>query len=300
MPGTDDGESTDDESTSADVFGLVGNEVRAEIIRTFGDARVEQRYPPVLTFSELRSRTDTGIDSSRFNYHLQQLVGHYVERVEDGYRMRSPGRTLYQTIRAGTFSGPESARIGDAGFECYYCGATVEASIEDGDIVVRCPDCEYTYAIAGAPPGAIEDGSVDVDQVAAAYHHRHLAFARGVCVTCGNEPDAELVRPGTLPFADPERQELYVYRSCRNCGDQRHLSLGTALLPDPDVVGFCRDHGVDVLSTPLWELEFAATDRSVTVRSTDPWEAALEIAYGDDRLELVVDGDLAIVERNRR
>lgn len=300
MPGRDDHESADDGPSSADVFGLVGNEIRADIIRVFGDARVEERHPPVLTFSELRSRTDTTIDSSRFNYHLQQLVGHYLERVDEGYRMRPPGRALYQTIRAGTFEGDQTVHLGDAGFTCHYCETMVEASIDAGNVVVRCPECEYVYAIAGAPPGAGEDGSVDLAQIGAFYHHRHLAFARGICVTCGNEPGLELVRPGGLPFSDADRQKVYVYRSCENCGDQRHLSLGTALAPNPAVTAFCLDHGVDVLSTPLWELTFAATDRFVTVHSSDPWEVALEITYDDDTLELVVDGELNIVEQNHR
>jgi hypothetical protein len=39
-----------------DVFGLVGNAIRIEILRALGDARVEGRFPPVLSFSDLRSR----------------------------------------------------------------------------------------------------------------------------------------------------------------------------------------------------------------------------------------------------
>lgn len=304
MPGPPDDQGDHDQrydeegADPTDAFALVGNEVRAEIIRALGDARVEQRYPPVLSFSELRSRAASGCDSSRFNYHLQQLVGHYVERVDEGYRMRSAGRVLYQTIRAGTFDRRESARTVDAGFDCYHCGAAVRTTVDEGTVRVRCPDCEYVYAISGAPPGATEDGEVSLEQVATYYHHKHLAFARGVCPTCGDEPGVELVPVDGLPFADPDRQELYVYRACETCGDQRHLSLGTALLPDPNLRDFCRAHGVDVLATPLWELEFAATDRSVDVRSTDPWEVALTVAYGDDALELVVDGELTVLERH--
>jgi hypothetical protein len=214
--------------------------------------------------------------------------------------MRAEGRELYQTLRAGTFESHESTLTVDADFDCYYCGTGAEATVDEGTVTVECPDCEYLYAIAGAPPGAIENETVSLEQVAAFYHHRHLGFARGVCVTCGTEPTTERVSPDDVPFADAERQVLYVYRGCENCGDQRHLSLGTYLLSDPHLRAFCADHGVDVLETPLWELAFAATDRHVTLRSTDPWEAVLTVTYGDETLEIVVDEDLSVIERTRR
>jgi hypothetical protein len=299
MPNGGDGPN-DDVSSGSDAFRLVGNEIRTDILRALGDTRVEKGYKPVLSFSELRERTDTDAGSSKFNYHLQELVGQYVERVEDGYQMRAEGRELYQTLRAGTFESHESTLTVDADFDCYYCGAGAEATVDEGTVTVECPDCEYLYAIAGAPPGAIEDDTVSLDQVAAFYHHRHLGFARGVCVTCGSEPTTEHVSPAEVPFADADRQKLYVYRACENCGDQRHLSLGTYLLSDPHLRAFCADHGVDVLATPLWELEFAATDRYVTVDPDEPWRASLEVTYGDETLELVVDEDLAVVERTCR
>lgn len=293
-------EPNDDASSGSDAFRLVGSEIRTDILRALGDARVEKGHKPVLSFSELRDRTETDVGSSKFNYHLQELVGQYVERVEDGYQMRAEGRELYQTLRAGTFESHESTLTVDADFDCYYCGTGVEAMVDEGTVTVECPGCDYLYGIAGAPPGAIEGDTVALEQVGAFYHHRHLGFARGVCVTCGTEPTTERVSPADVPFADGDRQELYVYRSCENCGDQRHLSLGTYLLSDPHLRAFCADHGVDVLSTPLWELEFAATDRHVTVYPTDPWDATLTVTYDDETLEIVVDEDLSVIERTRR
>lgn len=293
-------EGSDEESTPSDIFGLVGNEIRTEIIQTLGDARVEEGFPPVLSFSELRSRTETDIVSSQFNYHLQQLVGHYIKRVDDGYQMRPEGRVLYQTLRAGTFDSHESIQAVNAGFDCYYCDTLVEAVIDEGRVTVQCPTCDYLYGIAGAPSGTIKNGSVALDQIGAYYHHRHLSFARDVCVTCGSAPSTELLSPDASPFSNTDRRKLYIYRSCDTCGDQRYLSLGTVLLTDPELISFCYEHGVDVLSTPLWELEFAATDRYVTVYSTDPWEMSLEITYGDDTLKLIVDDDLTVKERNRK
>jgi len=64
-------------------------------------------------------------------------------------------------------------------------------------------------------------------------------------------------------------------------------------------VAFCHERGVDVRETPIWELEFAATDRFVTVGSRDPWEFAIGVHLDGGVLELVVDDELEVVERNR-
>lgn len=292
---------TDDDTdspASEDAFALVGDEIRAEIVRTLGDARVAERSRPVLSFSELRSRTGVEVDSSRFNYHLQKLVGHFVERTDEGYRMRPEGRELYQTLRAGTFDRRASPRSVEVGLDCYYCGAAVEATFEDGVATVRCPECEYLYDTAATPP-AVDDEAAALASVSLFTHHEHLAFARGVCSNCANALDAQFVPPAEVPFPGADRHEVYVYRPCDHCGDQRFLSVGEALLADTGLVSFCYERGLDVLSTPLWELEFAATDRYVTVRSTDPWEVALRVSLAGDALELVVDEDLTVVERNR-
>lgn len=64
-------------------------------------------------------------------------------------------------------------------------------------------------------------------------------------------------------------------------------------------VSFCHDHGVDVLSGPIWEQSFLATDEAVTVNQTDPWEVVFELELDGDRLRILLDGDLAVVDRQR-
>lgn len=102
---------------------LLANEVRASILWTLSEARNGQGPPPALLFSELRERAASEVDSSRFNYHFQQLVGSYIERadadsigravpemagpIETGYRLTQEGTTLVRTIRA--WSSPTNA-----------------------------------------------------------------------------------------------------------------------------------------------------------------------------------------------
>jgi hypothetical protein len=56
---------------------------------------------------------------------------------------------------------------------------------------------------------------------------------------------------------------------------------------------------VDVTDTPIWELEFAATDRYTTVASRDPWRVTVAVGFADETLELVVDESVEVVERRR-
>lgn len=78
-----------------------------------------------------------------------------------------------------------------------------------------------------------------------------------------------------------------------------NLTAGEAVLDDPEVVSFCAERGVNVLNTPIWGLAFAATDRTVTVESRDPWQVSVAVTLDGDTLEIVLDETLDVVERTQ-
>jgi hypothetical protein len=319
MTGDDHDASTGDDDASADgpltteeTFALVGDEVRAEILRALSDERGGEGELPSLSFSELRERVDVDVRSSQFNYHLQRLVGRFVEnRAEgnaqlvedvvppddDGYALRPEGTTLTRTIRARTGTGEGSLGPVAVDLDCYHCGTPVEATYDNATFRLQCPDCEYLYEYDLVPPGVLDGEAETLSRVAEYVRHVRLAFARGVCPLCGNSVDTSFDPPEETGYPRPDLREVCVNRSCDHCGHRNYLKVGEALLRDPDLIAFCRERGLDVTTTPIWELEFAVTDRNVVVRSTDPWEVALDLALDGDTLELVVDEDLAVVER---
>lgn len=302
-----------DEPPVDELFGLLGNETRADILRVFGERYIRKDQPPIFSFTELRSCIDDEVDPGQLHYHLQQLVGQYVEKTEDGYRLRPKGATVFVALRSGLLGKHEGySTVGDQyegdksvgiGFDCHYCQSPVEATIGGGGVRVRCTDCEYVYDTM-EPLGGVfarEDNSEAVSHFVHWTHHVHLGWARGICPICGNLLGSELVTPAEASVSSQSgRDKVYVYRPCTHCGVETYLSLGEALLVDPTLVSFCYDHGVDILSTPFWELAFAGTDKFVTVRSTDPWEVALQVTLDRDTLELVVDGEGRVIERNRQ
>lgn len=296
--------TTDNSPTHEDAFALAGNEMRTKIIRTFGDAYIHEGPSHALSFSELHSRIDTEIDPAQLNYHLQKLVGHFVAKKDGGYVLHPKGKQVYLALRAGTFEQRERQVSVKAQFDCYYCQAPVRATLSGASAKVACPECGYiyldTYTIS--PIGAYEDEMAAFEQFSKYTHHKLMGYARGICQTCGNAMVSELISSETnsdLSVGPPnERPDVYVHLSCDNCGAYFNLFVGIVLLVDLEFITFCYNHGVDILSTPYWELEFAVTDKPVTVRSTDPWEVALRVTLEDDTFELVVNSELNVVERN--
>ena len=318
LPGWPSGPEADaDVDGEESAFALVGNEIRAAIIRTLGDERGQEGARPILSFSELHDRvtgggevteretgseaTRDGVDvvSSQFNYHLQQLVGNFVDRTEEGYRLHPVGSTLYRTIRAGTFTGDASFGPVDMGFDCHYCGTPAEGVYGDGMFTVQCRGCETLFDLVLAPPESLDpsDESDLVERLNQYARHDRLAFSRGVCPLCVNGLNTVFVDGDDYPFADFQNRDVVVHRSCGHCGKQSYVGVGAALLYDPELIAFCIQRGLDVTSEPVWHLGFAMTDHDVTVRSSDPWEVALEIELDGDTLEVVVDGDLNVLER---
>jgi DNA-binding transcriptional ArsR family regulator len=279
------------DATPEDAFALIGNETRAAILRTLG----ETPYDGV-SFSELREAVDPGMDSGQFNYHLSQLTGEFVDRSEDGYTMRAEGLTLYRLIRAGSVNRRTTRDPFSAGFDCYYCGAPVEGSYDDGAFRLRCPDCEHVYSHTHVPPSAVETDDREglLDRIDQYNRQEMLACARGVCQTCVNPLETGFVPGDSVWTAGSARLDVFVSTECDHCGAGHYMSTGLALLYHPEVVSFLHGHGVDVTCVRHWELEWAMTDHHLTVRSTDPWEVALSVPCEDETLELVVDEDLSV------
>lgn len=278
-------------------FALVGNEIRAEILRVLGENPWEET-----AFSDLRARVDPEMDSGQFNYHLQKLVGPFVERSEAGYRLRPSGVTLYRTIRAGTFTRSAAVEPFDAGFACYFCETTVEGRYEDGTFELQCPGCDHVYNHTMAPPSTVEGESPATLLARIDQYNRHelLASARGVCSVCVNGLDVSLVDSSEVWSEGSEDLEVFVRSDCDHCGKSHLMSVGLALLYHPALVSFCYERGLDVTSVPHWELEFAMTDHHVTVHETDPWEVSLTVECAGDRLELTADETLEVVAEHRR
>lgn len=290
----------DDQRGPHDAFALAGNEVRMRIIKELGDAQGTRGPPATLSFGDLRSRVESRIDSGRFNYHLQQLVGHFVASVNDGYRLTPEGTTLYRSIRAGSFASHESLSPTPIASDCHFCTRSLEALYDDGRFTIRCSDCDHIYHRQTIPPHAVGDEITgDLVRRADRYHrHQLLASSRGVCPVCVNDLDTRFLpaEDVTMPGKTTERLTVLAHASCDHCGHQHYMMVGSLLLYHPVLVSFCYDRGLDVTSVPVWELEFATTDRYLELVSSDPWRVVFTLTIDGDELELVVDDSLGLID----
>lgn len=285
-----------DAATAA--FELIGNETRARILSTLGTVRDSEEGPPVLSFSELREIVDADINSSRFNYHLQQLVGRYVRQTDDGYQMRPAGMLLYRTMRAGTITEALTLPPVDVGVDCYRCGGELIADPEFGEFWIRCSDCDHFYDMVMAPPGTVNEGAGTelLDRLDQYNRQKRMAFTRGICPICMGQVGQRVTRLDEYPYTETELIDHHVHWWCDHCGNRMFASIGMAVVDYPEVLSFFDSQGVDLRDRLVWECDFAMTDRTLTVRSTEPWEGSLVVTHDATKLELVLDSDLSVVE----
>lgn len=187
--------------TPVDALSLMGEELRAGILWTLAEARGGRGNPPAIPFAELRRRVAPDVDSSRFNYHLQRLVGHLVERRGDGdphpineftdragnfatrgdgYALSPAGRRLLQAVRAGTTDGDPDVPAFETGYRCHHCGTALEATYRRWLAAVRCPGCRHLYEYNMTPPGVVTDARDEVDGAALRERHGTETVAQAV------------------------------------------------------------------------------------------------------------------------
>jgi DNA-binding transcriptional ArsR family regulator len=280
----------------AEAFAVVGNETRLRIL----EALWEMDRPAA--FSDLRREVGMR-DSAQFNYHLSKLTGQFVRKVDDedggGYEFRQAGRAVIRSVLAGTLNQNPELDPFDVTGECVDCGGGLQAEYRDEHLRIACSECGRPHGAYEFPPGGLEDRTRE--EILAAFNQRarHLACLSkdGVCPECNGRMVTTVERAN-----GDERLglDVKVDYECQRCHLHTASSVGLALLDDAEVVSFYRDHGVDLNEVPYWTLEWCVTDRHTTVESEDPWRLRVEVDLDSETLVARLDGDLAVVDTERR
>jgi DNA-binding transcriptional ArsR family regulator len=302
---TDSG-STDDDRTRvppSDVFGILGNETRMDIIRALAEAESDgyehEGHSPQLSFSELREAV--GIrDSGQFNYHLEKLVGRFVRETEAGYALTYLGVLLYRTVLAGFFDTSVELHPFETPSDCHDCGATLEASYSSGVLGIECPDCGREYMSAEFPPSGVRQWEESELLTAFDQYLRHQIqlLNSDTCIWCAG-PMPGTVETKTKDDLTGDRDSaVYVVRQCEHCNGYMITTPGETVLYHPAVVSFFYERGVDVTSEWLWDLPFVVSPDASEVRSEEPLEVAVTVTRGGASRTLVLDerADVIAVE----
>jgi DNA-binding transcriptional ArsR family regulator len=140
--------TTPDFEATADAFGLLADPVRVEIL----DALWHSEETPV-PYSDVRDAVGLR-DSGRFNYHLSKLTDHFVEKTEDGYRLRPTGLLVVNAIYAGSYVDAPSREGIDVDGTCPTCGTPLVGEYDAGMFRVSCLDCDdQLFTLSFSPRG---------------------------------------------------------------------------------------------------------------------------------------------------
>lgn len=308
---------TGEESTTLppdDAFSVLGNETRIEILQTLGEA------DKPLSFSELRDRVGMR-DSGQFNYHLDQLAGHFVRKSDDGYGLRQAGQRVIEAVLSGAVT--ETVTLAPTRLEipCPYCSADVEVSYREERLFLRCTECVGSFGDIESTSeafGTLSEGAVSllylpsagfqgrtprelVETTAAWTQTQAVLNANGICPRCSgtvthsvdvcpdHQTDVEICPQCNTRFA------VLFQSRCTNCSHERGGGFNLYLIGDARVRSFFESRGVELLS-PAWDGNSPFADYEEEVLGMDPFEARFTFIIDGDALTVTVDDGLNVVD----
>jgi|APHM01.1.fsa_nt_gi hypothetical protein len=299
--------------TPDEAFAVLGDEIRMGILRALG------RADQAVSFSTLYDRVDVD-DSSQFNYHLDRMVGHFVARTDDGYRLDSAGRRVVEAVLSGAVTGRPDLSRTEVEEPCPYCGSAVEIAWHGEGVDMFCTSCAGRYGAANRPDGETVEGYLgqhplppagvrdrdadDVLQTAWTWGNLEiLALASGVCPRCSAtvEWETELCEShdsdGDICPQYDDRFALSVAVACTNCILQTGGEPVVALAAETDLLALLTETDRNPVSPEtIHRVEAVHGDYEEEVISPAPLRARYTFEADGDRLSLTVDGDLNVLE----
>ncbi|MFB6071489.1 MAG: hypothetical protein ABEJ88_00815 [Halobacterium sp.] len=316
------GTSTDEDDPPLapdDAFAAIGHEIRVQIVEAL--ARTDRADRP-LAFSELRDRVGTA-DSAKFNYHLDRLVGHFLERTDDGYDLRRAGERVAEAILSGAVTDDPVLERTEVDSACHYCGAPIEVSYREERIAAYCTECPGTYGERSADGESADDGEADgflgylylppvslADRTPTEAHRAAIAWqvteqllaADGTCPRCSAPMDEWVTVCEDHDATDGScgacnrRYAAHHSSECTNCVYSHRVAFGLSLVSHVDLQAFLTTHGVNVASPDAERFFGAMLDYEEEIREAEPFAARFTFELDGDRLSLTVDDDFDVVD----
>lgn len=277
-----------------EAFSLLGHETRLRTLQCL-DAAGEP-----LTFTELRECVGMR-DPGQYHYHLGRLDGRFVHETDAGYRLTGAGRRVVGAILSGGFTYSFAGDAVPTDARCLNCDGEVELVFEADRLYRRCRSCGRRFRNALVPPGILEGRPMEaVPATLDRWIKRMLAAAEvGFCHVCDGDLE-RTVRPvdaaATPDWLSELSIEVVVHVECGNCGYDHYLLACIAVLTRPAVVGFHREHGVDVWETPFWDLDWLRAGAAEVV-GREPLRFAVPMSLDGETFAPTFDADLTPVER---
>lgn len=306
---------------TTEAFTLLANETRLAILLALWEAGElrEIGWAPV-PFSELRERVGMP-DSGQFNYHLGELEGEFVERIDDGYKLNPTGDNVVMAI-IGAIGFEEAAfPATEIDLECPICGAPTAIAYQDTRLYHLCTECDGNYDLDDYPAGmlanweSISDAALK-DRTARAIHsaaslkgyHSYALAAAGVCQNCGGQIDNSLElcenhdpAPGGLCPECDRGDEVASLGVCGVCKFKLLGPVANAALHHPAVIAFYWEHGLELGHDPHDTGRLSTNKRRNTdeeLLSRNPPRVRVTFNHQGDEIELIYDEEMNVIEVN--
>ncbi len=300
---------------ATEAFSVLGNETRLSILLALWEAYEPFVEDNAVPFSELRERVGMR-DSGQFNYHLDRLAGHFVRKTEDGYELRHAGHQLVRTVIAGTGIEAPTLEPTETDGECNRCGAPTAVTYQDGRLYLVCTECDGNWRVGERQPvGALIGGNFDpaglTDRqperlwTAMTVGMRHAAQSgiEGVCEVCSGPTETSLdvcTEHGSDGLCEACGREwaLAARSHCHVCKNSHTGPPYWYLAWHPVVVAFYYERGVSLQYDVGDHLDIGglAGEYDQELVADDPPRVQVTYRYEGDRLELLVDEELTVLE----
>ncbi len=287
-----------------EAFALLADETRLGILRAIWDADVR-----TVTFTELRRAVGMR-DPGQFNYHLNKLVGRFVVRTDEGYRLTQTGKQVNGAIASGMYTAHESLDPIALDHRCRRSGEQLTLRYERETVRIECESCPVCPSGWEAPVPPVVFAGHDSDEIPEAVSRYFRTKVRqavnGFCPYCSGRMESTVT-----PFDAADHERLSEDRSddltsrsldpavwfdCRQCGAVSKVALDHALLlTDPVVANFHRENRISVRGRSIWELSELGPDE-IDLESRHPLRVAVTFRVDESTLTVVVDGAFEIVD----
>lgn len=291
-----------------DAFATLGNEIRLKIVQSLGEA------DEPLSFSELRDTVDVR-DSGQFNYHLNELVGHFVRKTDDGYTLGQAGERVVEAVLSGTVTAAPVMEATPVDEDCHHCGGTVEVSYRQEQVDVYCTECTGTYGDTHAtdgivvpedygwlggmplPPAGLEDRTAD-DVLEAAFtlgQTEFIAASKGICPRCSARTDRSIdactdhETDDSICSTCGRRRSVVFGSTCTNCNYATGGGVLQALFADTEFLTFVTNHDLNPVNPEsVTEFLSAIANYETDVRSQSPLEVELRLTINEDTFSRII------------
>jgi DNA-binding transcriptional ArsR family regulator len=294
--------------TPKEAFELLGNQTRLAILRELAQKRRVNWQFDGLRFAELRKAVGVR-DAGTFSYHLDELVGSFVEKHGDEYVLRSSGLEIADAILTGRYGQEGDSRTATVKYVCPECSNQLEAFYGNGRFALFCDD--HGYRIGTTLPPAAADGRSMGDLVDIAIRDMQQDMEQateGVCFHCWGEmcirlqQERPVEHPATGETYELDEEEnaaaVVAVLGCERCETVAWLAPDICVTRHPANVAMRYEAGIDAATLLQLSPEFEV-DRSVDVLSQNPLRVELTYEEGGSWVQFVLeeDGQVHAVER---